>query len=441
MKLRRSAGKQRRIVQRSLDQQLARETLLSERLRATLLAVTYGLLLLFFLGFSTAYPAYYDRLVRGQLPAGRIIAFLAIAAAYELMIWAAFGIFFRRRQRLPAFSRYFNSLLETSVPTIVVLLTSPGIHAPDTLLSPASLAYFLFIILSALRLDFKLCVFTGLVAAAEYLGLVMIPFSPVHDPSSLTLALPSPYVETFALLALGGLATGLVTVEIRRRVVDLLKMVREKDRIISILGQHVSPVVADKLLTQDTPDTGGESRYVCVMFLDIRGFSALSRQHGPEELVAYLNTLFDFMVEIINNRQGVINKFLGDGFMALFGAFDSKDNVSQQGVSAALEIIERVQREQNAGRIPPTKLGIGLHTGEVITGNVGTSLRREYTAIGDTVNLAARIERLNREFDSQLLISDAVLQAIDGGVRKRAVPQQPVLVKGHAEPLLVYKLA
>ncbi len=118
------------------------------------------------------------------------------------------------------------------------------------------------------------------------------------------------------------------------------------------------------------------------------------------------------MIEIVNRHHGVINKFLGDGFMAVFGAPLSEGDDCLNGVAAAKEILSRVEEEVSRGTVAPTTLGIGLHAGEAVTGSIGSSLRREYTVIGDVVNLAARIEKLNKKFGSQLLISEIVWQAL-----------------------------
>jgi adenylate cyclase len=114
---------------------------------------------------------------------------------------------------------------------------------------------------------------------------------------------------------------------------------------------------------------------------------------------------------------------------------------SRHAVEAALEIVARVDELNAAARIPPTRIGIGLHAGEAVTGNVGSAQRKEYTIIGDVVNLASRIEQLNKQFNSQLLVSEVVWQAINQDVKKEATPLGPVHVKGHEALVQVYQLA
>jgi adenylate cyclase len=157
-------------------------------------------------------------------------------------------------------------------------------------------------------------------------------------------------------------------------------------------------------------------------------------------VVEYLESLFEFMIEIVNRHHGIINKFLGDGFMAVFGAPLSDGRDCANALKAAQEILARVQQEVEAGTILPTTVGIGLHAGEAVTGSIGSALRREYTVIGDVVNLASRIEKLNKQFDSRLLISEIVWQAVssDGG---KAVPMGQVEVRGREQAIQIYQVA
>src|SRR6185436_15921042 len=196
--------------------------------------------------------------------------------------------------------------------------------------------------------------------------------------------------------------------------------------------EYVSPVVMDELLTLE-PHLRSELRSVCVMFLDIRNFTAFAEKQRPEAVVAYLESLFEFMIEIVNRHHGVINKFLGDGFMAVFGAPLSDGADCLNGLEAAREILSRIEDEVAAARILPTRVGIGVHSGEAVTGSIGSSLRREYTVIGDVVNVASRIEQLNKQFGSQLLISETVWQIVRDKVED-ATPMGAVQVKGREAP-------
>lgn len=176
------------------------------------------------------------------------------------------------------------------------------------------------------------------------------------------------------------------------------------------------------------------------MFLDIRDFTPLVENKEPEEIIAYQNAVFGFMIEIINKHHGIINQFLGDGYMATFGAPVSKGNDCQNALEAAIEIVNKVNEKSNAGEILKTKIGIGLHAGDVVAGNVGTSVRKQYSITGNTVILASRIEQLNKKFNSQLLISKEVLDKVDlGNVKPEIIG--PVIIEGREKPIDLIRIS
>lgn len=421
--------------------ELERETLSAEKLRVSvmLVVVVAGV------AFSVVPMDYFsDNVVqafRGNLPTfvrWRFAVILALAL-YILGERVLLGYLNRRGKRLPRLYRYATALVETSFPTVEILLAASYTDANAVSTAPA-VAYPLFIVLSALRLNFRLCVFTGAVAALGYTlaGLLYVDGSGGRSLDAVLASGPMHVVRGVGLLLLGVL-TGLVAQQIKKRMLDSFKLAEERDDIVSTFGQHVSPAVADKLLEKRT-GLAGEKRNVCVMFLDIRNFTAFAEGRRPEEVVEYLESLFGFMIEIITRRHGIINKFLGDGFMAVFGAPVSDGRDCNNAVAAAREILERVEEEVSGGNVLPTRVGIGLHAGEAVTGSIGSHLRREYTVIGDVVNLASRIEQLNKRFGSQLLISETVFEAVCEDSRG-ATPMGRVPVKGREAPIEIYKVA
>lgn len=224
------------------------------------------------------------------------------------------------------------------------------------------------------------------------------------------------------------------------QVVENAGLHDERNKILQLFGQHTSPAIAEALLRAG-PDTATSRRQrVCVMFLDVRDFMTFSEQHAPEAVVDYLNALFEFMINLVNRYHGIIHQLLGDGFMAIFGAPLSHGNDSQNAVKAALAIIDRVRAASMAGRIPPTRVGIGLHAGEVVAGTVGSVIHKEYKVTGDVVNLAARIEQLTKRYDAQLLVSETVWQALEPG-RFEGASIGAVGVRGRAGAVHLYKLA
>jgi adenylate cyclase len=184
--------------------------------------------------------------------------------------------------------------------------------------------------------------------------------------------------------------------------------------------------------------TGSDIRRVAVMFVDFRSFTASARTRPPQEVVDRLDGAFAVLVEILDRHGGIVNKFLGDGFLALFGAPLEAADAAEQAVAAARDMLVAMERS-NAASDWPLRIGIGIHVGEVVAGNIGSPRRKEYTVIGDTVNFASRLEALNKDFNSQLLISAAVRDALgkDGG---DAVPLGDVPVRGYDRPIGVWQL-
>lgn len=297
------------------------------------------------------------------------------------------------------------------------------------------LAYFIFIILSTLRLDFWLSAFTGLVAAAELFAMAML-----YRPEQFA-AEPAPdfafhLVRCIVILVCGVLA-GAVGMQLRRQFEASIKAATARDRITNLFGQHVSPQVVERLMAEGK-STDSEIRRVAVMFVDFRSFTAGASTRTPREVVDRLDGAFATLVDILDRHGGIVNKFLGDGFLALFGAPLDAPHPARHAVAAAREMLEaneRVNRESSW----PLRIGIGIHVGDVVAGNIGSSRRKEYTVIGDTVNFAARLEALNKEFNSQFLVSAAVHEAL-GQDRDDAKSLGEVAIRGYDRPMTVWQL-
>ncbi|MCE9598647.1 MAG: adenylate/guanylate cyclase domain-containing protein [Spirochaetia bacterium] len=415
---------------------LEHETLLSERLRAGILAIFFTLSACFFLVLVLSWPDALVRIFGGQFQVWIPPVFFSGVAAYCLFVRFLAGHFFKAGKAMPTVGRYMNSLVETSVPTFALLYLAQFREPANVLLLPPPFVYFIFIILSALRLDIKLCIFTGAVAAFEFGGMsayfLMHPTGATLDPA---LTSPGAYIARSFFLLAGGIVTGLVTLQIKKQLTRSLAANLERDRIAGIFGQHVSPQVVDRLLNQT--ELLSESRHVCMMFLDIRDFTRFSSNKAPEEVVNYLNLLFESMIDIINRNNGIINKFLGDGFMAVFGAPLSTGDDVANAAKASLEIVSTLKSQIASGAIPQTRIGIGLHAGIAVTGHIGTESRKEYTIIGDVVNLASRIEQLNKEYGTEILASEDVWQGL---VNPKGAALGEVSVRGRETPVKIYRL-
>jgi adenylate cyclase len=421
----------------ALERRLTREILIAERLRATLLALVPGIAMLAVLAGSALDPTLLATIFRGPVDRVPVGLFLGVVATYEFYALYSIERLIRSQKKPPALRRYINALIEVSLPTCVIIYYMTIVVPVHALLLPPTFVYFIFILLSTLRLDFALSSFTGLVAALEYAGLALIVVGPRTGAEDGTGSLPH-HLGKACILLVSGFAAGFVARRLRRSFVNTLESIEDRNRVLNVFGQHVSPAVAEQLLAQKA-EVKSEVRDVCVMFLDIRNFTAFAEKRTPEEVVGYLNSVFEFMIESVNAHQGIVNKFLGDGFMAIFGAPLQDDDHCRHGVEAGLSIIAKVAELVAEGKIPATRVGIGLHAGRAVVGNVGSAMRKEYTVIGDVVNVASRVEALNKQFGSQLLVTEQVREA--SGMPHEAWIAKPALtVRGRDEPVLIYEL-
>ena len=424
-----------------IEEALQREILKSEDTRAKLLGIA-ALIFAFLLSAITF--AYYQDFIKvfNQKPIGiYVVVFLFLLLAFrEYKISKFLKKMLKKGKTIKPVYRYINLFIETSIPTVMMFIAATVQESNLIILTPAPYIYFVFIILSVLSLDFKLTVFTGLIAAVEYYFLVLYLLNTYYNAEmGILLNAELFYIgKSIILLVSGGLA-GYAADQLRRKITNSFTIISERNKIVNMFGQQVSKEIVDELLSEKE-STESKRKFVCIMFLDIRGFTPFSEKREPEEIIKYQNDVFGFMIEIITKNHGIINQFLGDGYMATFGAPVSKGNDCLNAINAATEIIKTVNEKSNSGEIIKTRIGIGLHAGFVVAGNVGTSTRKQYSITGSTVILASRVEQLNKVYDAQLLISEEVLNEID----KSAIEFEfigPVEVKGRENPINIYKLA
>ena len=423
----------------SFEERFAREIFESERMRMAVLAVLVGVLIAFFGAMFLAFRDDYQQYFASPRAIRRILFILAGLLCYELVARHVVGQRLRQEKAVPHALRYLNAFVETSVPSLMILVVARETNPVHVLQSATILLYGLFIVLSTLRLDFRLSTFTGAVAAIEYTALCVHYVGAGGETFAGTpFESPPFYLAKGTLLLLAGLAAGFVGEQLRRRIRNVFRSQQERQRLLDTFGQQVSPQIVEELLRSGA---GGESRrsFVCVLFMDVRNFTPMFEHKTPEEITAFQNAVFGEAIEIVNRHRGIINQFLGDGFMATFGAPLASDDDCRNALAAARELVARVGELSASGRIPPTRVGVGLHAGEAVTGNVGTASRKQYSITGHVVILASRIEQLNKQYDSQILASADVLKAAGGDAG--AVLVGPVQLRGRNEPIELYRLA
>lgn len=215
------------------------------------------------------------------------------------------------------------------------------------------------------------------------------------------------------------------------------KLVDAEHRIVTLLEQQLSGDIAQELLVNGT-NVRGERCFVCIMFLDIRDFTSMAEKLSPEELILYQNEVFGFMIDVVQKYNGNINQLLGDGFMATFGAPISHGNDCQNAFSAAKQILAELKKRVDGGIVTYTKIGIGLHAGNVVTGNVGNETRKQYSVTGNPVIIASRVEQLNKEYKTQLIITEQVYTKLDEKP-KTSKTFLEVNVKGRKKPIKILR--
>jgi adenylate cyclase len=414
-----------------------REILESERLRVRVLAATLAAILACVLVAMTISADVVRNMSGGRLRPWMPLAIIGPFILYDIGVSLLLSRFIARRREPPIVARFANAAIETSLPTVILLVVTRFVSPEVVFGSWPPLLYFLYIVASTLRLDFALSVFTSAVAAAGYLGVAFAVF-PIAESSPDPFRQPVYHFGRALIMMAGGVVAGLVAVRLRRTFARVVAESDARERVTNLFGQHVSPAVVDRLLASPV-EPRGELRTVCVMFLDIRDFTAQSRTQPPAQVVAYLNDVFAFMIDAIDRHGGIINKFLGDGFMAIFGAPLDDPQAARNAVHASREILAELDRRHPALGTWPLRIGIGLHVGEAVTGNVGSPRRKEFTVMGDTVNLASRLEQLNKEHGTRLVLSDAVVTAL-GPEAGAVVPLGAVAVRGYADPVRVWHL-
>ena len=419
-----------------LDLRLAEAEVVRARL-ATWLFAGWSIMSL---GFTASPPPELRaQFIGGEPPALQMAALFSVAAASAWLVG-------RRVKHLLATGRGLSrgeGLLYTTAELglVLAMLAVPlGTMISPTLVvfSPLPMLLPVIVVLSAQRMDPLIAWFAGLVAAAGYLGLA---FWAIEQPSTLPAALlvRSDHMVRASFILAVGAAAALVTRSFRRSSTAALESIAQRNEIRHVFGQHVSPEVVDKLLNQRA-ETTSELRYVCLMFLDIRGFTTLAESESPADVVSLLNRFFAITIDAINDHQGIINKFLGDGFMAVFGAPLDDERAAHNAVAAAEAILAGIAEGIASGALPPIRIGIGLHAGSAITGNIGSPVRKEYTVIGDAVNLAAEVEALNKRFNSQLLVTESVWERL-GRDEENAQVHSDVEIRGREQAVRLYQLA
>ena len=212
----------------------------------------------------------------------------------------------------------------------------------------------------------------------------------------------------------------------------------EREKVKDAFGRFVNPTVVEMVLSKELK-LGGDNKMCAIFFSDIRGFTSISEKLSPEEVVEFLNEYMTLMVNCIDLTFGIVDKFIGDAIMATWGAVDTLGNPAENAINAALmmrDSLIRFNRNRGGDKKPIIKIGSGMNYGPVIAGQIGSENRLEYTVIGDAVNLASRIEALNKPFGTDILISADMYEQVKDIYLVEKMKQ--IQVKGKEEPQTIY---
>ncbi|TAN59037.1 MAG: adenylate/guanylate cyclase domain-containing protein, partial [Magnetospirillum sp.] len=244
------------------------------------------------------------------------------------------------------------------------------------------------------------------------------------------LVLPTSYVVMATMMSY-------LLIEFRQYLIER----NQKQQIAKTFGQYIPPELVEEMNKSGQPFTvGGESREMTVLFSDVRGFTTISEGFTPQELTVLMNVFLSRMTNIIQAHRGTIDKYMGDAIMAFWGApLDDPDH-AKHAITAALEMVKTMNgglREEFIARgWQPIKFGIGLNTGSMTVGNMGSDFRMAYTAMGDAVNLGSRIESLTKQYGVALMISEYTQAAVPGLISREL---DMVRVKGKDTPVRLFE--
>jgi len=369
-----------------------------------------------------------------------VIALTGLLIGILLSFWSLQQKGSRSRTRLA-----LSIVLDALIITVAILPTAIWARDdyPGQLHMPGMHFYGMAIVLAGLRLDRGLVRIAAALNLTLAMGLVALDIHINGVPPHLG---AGDITLTIALFMLWVMLGSSIAYRTRNLVTEGAESVLQADRARQALGVYVSEEIATEVLDQDMLVPGGSVRQVAVLFSDLRGFTAWSDKLAPERLVSELNGYLDAMVDVIRDEGGVVDKYIGDAIMVVFGLPRTQGDEEARAVRCA-QRMQAALTAHNLQRVamgcPPLRQGIGVHRGEVVAGNIGSTDRLQYTVIGATVNLASRLESATKVQKVSTLVSRAVVEALEeSGAPERALlhPHGTLEVRGAAEPVEVWTL-
>jgi class 3 adenylate cyclase len=351
----------------------------------------------------------------------RLLAFMAAALLSRL------AIFFYLRSNPPykRARKYVMATLDLAVYTMVpIMLGAQGAYPWLFLSVRVICTYAMLVALSGLRYSTRVVIYTGLMTLLL---------------NTAIFALLAPVGFRWPTALLGFLTIGCVTVCTAYNVASLIRIHRDAAAKES-LARFLPPELVEQVMNEpELLQRKTERRTATVIFTDIRGFTRFSEKLSPEQVVEFLNEFLEEMTGAIMDHNGMLDKYIGDAVMGVFGVPFHADDHALRALRSAMDMRTRLDRlnvDLKAKGLPELSIGIGLHTGELLIGSIGSTRRLDYTVIGDTVNVASRIEGMTRSYPVEILVSEATREAINSQVALYRIAT--VQVKNRVEPLTLW---
>lgn len=429
-------------IRAAFTKQFEWETLQSEKLRAAILAAYSLFTFIYILFISFIINKQTNSIDKFPLPV-ILLFFLFILFLYEFVTNRILNYRIKKLEKAahPHF-KYVTALVEVLLISIMLYVYSIYFNRASLLSDIILLSlFYLLVFLSSFYLDKIISITTGSLSAIAYTVFHIIDKQKLNSDSPMEELLYNDYFiyATGLLLFVSGIAAAFMANQLKKGIMRSIELVEDENKLFNLFSRQISKEVAQELLDKDGK-VPSELRFVSVMFIDIRNFTVYAETQEPEAIVKFQNAYFGVVTEIVHKYEGIVNQFLGDGCMITFGAPLNIENPAANAVKAALEIKKIIDAKIETKEMHPFRIGIGIHCGNAVTGNIGTNVKSEYSITGGVVILAARIESENKVHESQILISKEALE--HAGIKDlHAEPMGSSLLKGWSHPVELYKLA
>lgn len=423
-----------RTLQQQLSRHLDHRVALAETRIAFVLAAMGGLFLVWIsLGGALAPDATGLKVVPPHVRAG-LGALLLSSILWNLYLGLRTRSASARGEVAPGWLRWVALTSETVLPS-AGLVVAAGFLPPEQLLTAPFLPiYAVPIVLGALRLRPVMCLYGGVVAAVGCTAVAVWATAGVEGLQSA----PGPHVLRGASLLFVGMACSVVAHVLREGFVGAAQALEDRNRVVGVFGRYLSDEVVDTLLHQPGGlELGGRKQPLTVLMTDLRGFSTLAAELPAEDVVRLLNRYLGEMTDVILAHGGTIDEFIGDAILVIFNAPLPQDDHARRALRCALAMQQAmgpVNAWTRAEGLPELEMGIGVHTGEAVVGNIGSAKRQKYGVVGTTVNLAARVEALT--VGGQVLTTQAVVDTVGPGLVAQLL--RKIHPKGAPAPLSVH---